>query len=127
MKTASEVAKEITIFVEQHMSVGPLNWYSECEPFIAQALTAFAEERVKEAIVKEYEGDQSHVAQIEQDAYAKGRAEGLIEGLEEAAKVMQSLLSHHSHRFDGGLTICSAPEFSGTCPLEAIRALKEKP
>lgn len=44
-------AKKITIFVEDHMSVGPLKWYSECEPFILAEIRAAVEEEREQNMI----------------------------------------------------------------------------
>lgn len=51
-------------------------------------------------------------------------SQGFEYAREKAAGIMEKLLTHHNHRYDGGLTICSAPEWSGECPLERIRAME---
>lgn len=102
MRSAEDVAEIAKNLIHQHLNQH--DCFQEC---IVKALTAYAEERVKEEKVRMFEGEDCCVAALEHDMYLQGRTEAL----EEAAKV-----ADHHH--------CCA----GTgCALSVdIRALKEK-
>lgn len=92
--TAVDRARSITCYFEMKYPVGPNNWYSECEPYLAEQIK-LAEQAAYERGLKETLGIQSSVADLEQEAYVRGRDIGLLDasersyerGLEEAAKV----------------------------------------
>lgn len=123
MKTAEEVAEEVW---KAYCQIG------ESRPIrkiFVDALTAYAEERVKEALVKEFEGEDCTVARLEQEAYIKGSSdahknlvamqrEARAEALEEAAKVAKTYYDWKNPDF---------PESSNVEIELEIRALKAKP
>jgi hypothetical protein len=76
MKSAEEVAraKAISEHIVRHFGL-----LIKDAPWIEERLIAYAEERVKEAVLRQYEGEDSPVAEIERKMYARGRAEALAE------------------------------------------------
>lgn len=95
MKTAEEVAQA---FIDSWPEMGPsARWFR-----LAQILTAFADERVKEAV----SGRVTEIRVKDSDLYAAGRAEAL----EEAAKIADGRKFYDSEGF----------------LASAIRALKAK-
>lgn len=83
--SAYDIAKKITCHFETHYSIGPKNWYSQCEPYLARQIE-LAQKEAYEKGVKETLGIQTSVAEMEQEAYEKGFAEGIEEAARECAE-----------------------------------------
>lgn len=110
MKTAEEWANHV--IPDILLSSLPKGWVISFRHDIAKALTAFAEERVKEAFVERGSLFQASLANVPNEL-----AEARAESLEEAAKVVEKY---------GVYDLANERAFE-TVLAERIRALKEKP
>lgn len=121
MKTAEEVAEEITLWTRQDRYATAII----LKDAIAQALTAFAEERLKEAA--------RHSGEDAKEHYLEGKIDGRNEGLEEAANCLTFRPGEDRLTFDPACIeeLKTQPEVAMRKLLagfaEEIRALKSKP
>ena len=126
MKTAQEVAEqlaqEIVLMSRQERYASAVQF----EDVVLNLLTAYADERVKEAV--EEKDRQTRISEVliqeNKEAWSKARAEAL----EEAAKVAEAPFSPESKNENGKCYECDC---HGECPQDyisaKIRALKNRP
>lgn len=129
MKPALEVAKEIMAeFYAQFGYISSSN--KEQVALIAEALTAYADERVKEAITKEREEALSRGGHwIRSEDYAGKIQQARAEGLEEAARIADGIAENYFqvYRKAGYKGPGNEGSQAASAAATNIRALKEKP